>query len=691
MPYMNIVRTLLSSFCLLLSGVALAAEAVITNLNELAAHGTTDERQPFRLQGTILYSDRSPALYCDGQIINLTALRLGMFSGLRSGDRIAAEGYRRKQLFNVHTIEHLGRANLPPPSDIDPRELQGKGHAAQLIRVQGTVTDIFCDDIDAGFLYFVLESGGSQFYAAINRHLAPSEWTRRLSGAEVRLTGVCSSSEGFQRPFMGCIVRCLDADAVEIVRPSVSTPMDYPELKIPSSSSPQEIVRMGKRRIHGTVLSVCSDNVLILRGEDGRLHRVTLAENQPLPKVRDIVVAGGTVQTDFYLVNLSHAICTVVGHSDEPPESATDTSANDILFNSRHEKQAMPKFYGKSIRIRGTVTKPHVSLRNFDCLYLDSDSSIVPVDIFATGLKPTDFPVGSTVSAAGICLMDVENWSPTVPFSKIRGFSLAARAADDIRLLAQPPWWTPARVITAVSVLIALLVGIGFWNVTLNRQVRRRTFELVRAKIARDRSELKTDERTRLAVELHDSLSQNLSGLGCQLIATRQALRENAADAERRLETAETMLTSTRAELKRCLFDLRNDALEEMDFEKAILKTLDPVAGAARIALRFVVPRSQLDDSEAHAVLSIVRELTANAICHGKADTVHIAGCLDEGKIVFSVRDNGSGFDPSRCDGPMQGHFGLSGVRTRVKKMNGTFEIDSQPGKGTHAKVTIRL
>ena len=98
---MNIVRTLLASFCLLLSGVTLAAEAVITNLNELAARGTTDERQPFRLQGTILYSDRSPALYCDGQIINLTALRLGMFSGLRSGDRIAAEGYRRKQMFNV--------------------------------------------------------------------------------------------------------------------------------------------------------------------------------------------------------------------------------------------------------------------------------------------------------------------------------------------------------------------------------------------------------------------------------------------------------------------------------------------------------------------------------------------------------------------------------------------------------------
>jgi signal transduction histidine kinase len=68
---------------------------------------------------------------------------------------------------------------------------------------------------------------------------------------------------------------------------------------------------------------------------------------------------------------------------------------------------------------------------------------------------------------------------------------------------------------------------------------------------------------------------------------------------------------------------------------------------------------------------------------------VRIAGCLDGRRIAFSVRDDGRGFDPSKCDGPLQGHFGLSGVRTRVKRMNGTLEIKSAPGKGTNVKVTI--
>jgi signal transduction histidine kinase len=686
---MRYIRPIVSAGCLMLLSLCHASGNIITNLNELLSHAESDVRRPFSLKGTILYGDRSPALYCDGRIVYLTALRKGMFSSVERGDHITVDGYRRGADLYVLAFTRIGKAPMPEPEEADPKNLRGNRYAGRYIRVQGTITDIFRDDIDAEFIYFVLDSGGTQFFASIASTAASDEWMQNLIGATVRMTGVNESSKGSQRPFMGCVLRCPDIELIENLNSSAATPFDYPELKIPSRASSQEIASLGRRRISGTVSAVCSDNVLILLDDDGRLHRVALAKNQPTPRLNDRVVAGGTVQTDFYLVNLTHAICKVVGRSDAEPDAAEDVSAQNILFNSRNERQAMPRYYGKAIRLRGTVMRPNASQPAGDRLYISCDSVVVPVDIFAAGLDPNDFPAGSVVSAAGICLMAVENWSTANPFSKINGFSLVARTADDIRLLSPPPWWTPKRIITAAGILLTLLVGIGLWNIMLNGQVKRRTIELARAKIARDRSDLKTDERTRLAVELHDSLSQNLSGLGCQLIATRQALRENAADAERRLETAETMLTSMRMELKRCLFDLRNDALEENDFEKAVLHTLTPVAGAARIFLRFSVPRSQLDDSQAHAVLCIVRELTSNAICHGKADSVRIAGCLDGRRIAFSVRDDGRGFDPSKCDGPLQGHFGLSGVRTRVKRMNGTLEIKSAPGKGTNVKVTI--
>ena len=151
------------------------------------------------------------------------------------------------------------------------------------------------------------------------------------------------------------------------------------------------------------------------------------------------------------------------------------------------------------------------------------------------------------------------------------------------------------------------------------------------------------------------------------------------------------MLNSCRTELRQCLFDLRSDTLEEQDFSIAIRKTLDQLETSASIAIRFNVPRQRLKDTTAHAILAIVRELTGNAIRHGGATDVRIAGCIDPGRILFSVKDNGCGFDPEKCDGPIQGHFGLEGIRNRLEKLDGTFTIDSKPGDGTKATISIPL
>ena len=151
------------------------------------------------------------------------------------------------------------------------------------------------------------------------------------------------------------------------------------------------------------------------------------------------------------------------------------------------------------------------------------------------------------------------------------------------------------------------------------------------------------------------------------------------------------MLNSCRTELRQCLFDLRSDTLEETNFSTAISRTLDQLDGNTTIKVRFNVPRSRLKDTTAHAILAIVRELTGNAIRHGAATEVLVAGSIEPGRILFSVRDNGSGFDPESCVGPLQGHFGIEGIRNRLEKLNGTLSIDSRPGDGTRAVVVIPL
>lgn len=57
--------------------------------------------------------------------------------------------------------------------------------------------------------------------------------------------------------------------------------------------------------------------------------------------------------------------------------------------------------------------------------------------------------------------------------------------------------------------------------------------------------------------------------------------------------------------------------------------------------------------------------------------------------IRFSVRDDGVGFDPDNRPGPVQGHFGLQGIRERVMRMHGTLTIESKPNEGS--KITVEL
>ena len=78
-----------------------------------------------------------------------------------------------------------------------------------------------------------------------------------------------------------------------------------------------------------------------------------------------------------------------------------------------------------------------------------------------------------------------------------------------------------------------------------------------------------------------------------------------------------------------------------------------------------------------------------NAVRHGGAKRIWIAGECSDGHIAFSVRDDGCGFDASSAPGPRDGHFGLQGIRERVRAAKGKIEVESAPGKGTKITVTM--
>lgn len=128
---------------------------------------------------------------------------------------------------------------------------------------------------------------------------------------------------------------------------------------------------------------------------------------------------------------------------------------------------------------------------------------------------------------------------------------------------------------------------------------------------------------------------------------------------------------------------------------EAVNRSLEPLLNGVGTVVRFNVPRERLSESTVHAILKIVRELVMNAIRHGRADEIQIAGTVeprDRGsRIVFSVRDNGGGFDPASAPGAEDGHFGLVGIRERLRDFGGEMRVESAPGSGTRVSVYMQM
>jgi signal transduction histidine kinase len=85
-----------------------------------------------------------------------------------------------------------------------------------------------------------------------------------------------------------------------------------------------------------------------------------------------------------------------------------------------------------------------------------------------------------------------------------------------------------------------------------------------------------------------------------------------------------------------------------------------------------------LPDEHKTVIYRVVQEALNNAARHSAAKNVRVKVREDGGKIAVEVADDGTGFDPARTRG-----LGLLGMEERVKRLGGTFAVDSKPGSGT--------
>ena len=197
-------------------------------------------------------------------------------------------------------------------------------------------------------------------------------------------------------------------------------------------------------------------------------------------------------------------------------------------------------------------------------------------------------------------------------------------------------------------------------------------------------------ERQRMARELHDTLSQGLAGLILQLEAVDAHL------ANQRLERARTILQQsmekargTLSEARQAIDNLRqppeHDLAEAVQEEAKHFTVATGIVCEPQIDLQIDVP-----GTVAEAAGKAVSEGLSNIARHAQAKSVklRIAANKELNGLAVEITDDGIGFDPGAVEA---GHYGLVGMRERVRLAGGSLELQSASGQGTCVRISFPL
>jgi signal transduction histidine kinase len=299
-------------------------------------------------------------------------------------------------------------------------------------------------------------------------------------------------------------------------------------------------------------------------------------------------------------------------------------------------------------------------------------------------------------------------------------------AGAALQITVVPPFWA-TWWFRGIALLILVGGAFGGYRLRLRRVearsqeleklVEERTVELSRANLLlegeikeRKRAEAALaqhaaetaveEERSRLARELHDSVTQSLHS--STLMAEAGQRLAGAGDLERTrhyLTRLGEISQQALKEMRLLVYELRPLALRQVGLVGALQQRLDTVERRAGVETRLVVIGGDAEDGQEielppdleEALYPIAQEALNNALKHAKPSTVkltlRVEGEPPARRIELEVADDGSGFDVGTVDSG--GGIGLDSMRERAEQVGGVLTIHSAPGEGTRVKVTI--
>ena len=666
--------------------------AAITALACASLHGAG---KPFELTGQIMMiADTTPRrlhilthdLPNDCCVWDMTEPKVKC----SSGDIVKVQGFLDKSTGALlrevsYPIAHyatnitvVSRAEFPKTVPATAQEIADPKRGL-FVNTGGTVVSVVRDATNAAWNWLIVQTDTGAARVAATEHDYPYAELRKLLDAEVQIRGKIQEFFAL-RKFLGNHVILYGKDGIEVTK-AAGDPFKAPGLEAKTSH---------RKQVSGIVVGSSSRRFYI-RDAAGDFILVSPSLLGDMPTAGESVTASGFVKSGPLGIQLTEA---AVRRDDTPKaalEQAEDVDVERLLAACRDNDIVDASLYGKPVRIRGRVANSTDDIAISGRIMLECSRKNISVDVAHLPNVRDALETGSLLEISGICIPEFDADVTNMVFPEFKGLIVIPRAPADIRVLRTPPWWTPARLAVVIIALVLALAAILVWNRMLKVLSERRGRALCDEQMSSAIAELKVEERTRLAVELHDSISQVLTGIALQIDAAIGSGIDEGTKAGGFLATARSMLASCRHELRCCIWDLRARTFEAKDLPDAIRQTLAPHIGDIPLLIRFNIPRSILSEPLAHDMLRIMRELAVNAVRHGKATQLKVFGECRGGLVRFCVKDNGCGFDPAASPGPAKGHFGLSGIRERAGRRNGEVSIESRVGGGTSVTVSLTV
>ncbi len=191
------------------------------------------------------------------------------------------------------------------------------------------------------------------------------------------------------------------------------------------------------------------------------------------------------------------------------------------------------------------------------------------------------------------------------------------------------------------------------------------------------------EERTRLARELHDSVSQTLWAAVATAEAATERLGSDPAAAALEVARVRELAGAALEQLRALVFELRPADVAADGLAGALQKHVDVLRQVHAAAIGYAPPPEPVLRAGAkRQVLRIAQEALANAVRHSGADTIDVRLADHDGVLELEVADDGAGFDAAAP--ALRGrHLGLTSMDERAALLDATLQVRSQPGAGT--------